>query len=302
VKQDIKKLSDRLIFLGTSSWKYPGWKGLVYEQPYTSEKKFKDSCLQEYSKQYPTVGVDHTYYAWPTEKLMKRYFEETPNEFKFILKATDQITVPQFPRLTRYGKNAGTLNPTFLDANHFFTHFLVPVENLKHKLGAIVLEFSRFRPGMIERGSEFVEKLDLFLEQIRSLSNAPIAVEIRNSNWLQPTYFTVLKRHSVSHVFNSWTYMPEVKTQWELARTSDFSHSIIRLLLKPGVLYEEAVNRFSPYDKIQEVQTEIRNSVIQMIRESLTLKKTLFVLVNNRFEGCAPKTIDGLLKEDLLVD
>lgn len=295
--REINKLSTQSIFIGTSSWKYEGWKGLIYHKPYTSQKQFNEGTLHEYAEHFSAVGVDHTYYSWPNKGSLEKYFDETPDSFKFILKATDQITVPRFPKIARYGKNAGCNNLTFLDAECFAKNFLEPVSYLKHKLGAIVLEFSRFQAGTIQSGSEFVEKLDFFLEQICKVTSHRIAVEIRNGNWLKPAYFSVLKRHSVSPVFNSWTHMPEIGAQWELTKPFDFSCSVIRLLLKPGVLYADAVDRFSPYDRIQEVQSTTRMSVVNMIREALALKKHLFLLVNNRFEGCAPKTIEGILKE-----
>ena len=41
----IATLAQKNVFLGTSSWKYPGWRGLVYQQDYASEKEFKQKCL-----------------------------------------------------------------------------------------------------------------------------------------------------------------------------------------------------------------------------------------------------------------
>lgn len=297
MNQDIKNLSEQSVYIGTSSWKYEGWKGLVYHKPYSTQKEFNEKALEEYSQHFTAVGADHTYYSWPSKNSLHKYFNETPDNFRFVLKATDQITVPRFPKIARYGKNAGCSNSLFLDAESFLRDFLEPASYLKHKLGAIVLEFSRFQKGTIQSGSEFVEKLDRFLEQVCKASDHRLAVEIRNGNWLKPAYFSVLKKHSVSPVLNSWTYMPELEAQWELIKPLDFSCSIIRLLLKPGVLYADAVDRFSPYDKVQEVQSRTRTITAKIIREALHNRRALFLLVNNRFEGCAPKTIEGILKE-----
>ncbi len=60
-------LATQGIFIGTSSWKYPGWCSQVYdEQRYFtrgkfSEAKFNRSCLAEYAQTFHTVCVDAGY-------------------------------------------------------------------------------------------------------------------------------------------------------------------------------------------------------------------------------------------------
>ncbi|NBX92384.1 MAG: DUF72 domain-containing protein [Proteobacteria bacterium] len=292
---EIEKLKKASIFCGTSSWKYVGWKGMVYSKPYTSEKAFNETALSEYSEQFACVGIDHTYYAWPTKNQMKRYFDQTPADFKFVLKASDKITVPRFPKIPRYGKQAGQNNSDFLNPQLFIEHFLEPIQVLEDKLGAIILEFSHFRRETMSSGSEFVDRLDNFLGEVRLNCSLPLAIELRNSNWLQPKYFHTLIKHQVTHVFNSWTQMPEIEFQWQKAKDFPLPFFIFRLLLKPGTIYQEAVDNFAPYERIQEPLPEIRASVVEHLLDILSESKTAFVLVNNRFEGCAPTTIQEIV-------
>ncbi|NBX75966.1 MAG: DUF72 domain-containing protein [Proteobacteria bacterium] len=294
----IEALKRSGIFLGTSSWKYPGWKGLVYQENYKNEKAFKEESLKEYSHAFSAVGVDHTYYAFPSLQQLVAYEKATPPDFKFVFKAPEHATVFRYPRLPRYGKVAGTLNEHFLDPQHLDDHFLTPLRTLGNKTGAVVFEFSKFRTGTIESGSEFVKRLDTFLSAVRKKTEVPLGVEIRNRNWLVPDYFKVLKANEVAHVFNSWTEMPEIGEQWELCLPFDLPFSIARLLLKPGTAYQTAVDTFSPYDRLHLELTQTRKATMKLIRASLEKGKPGYVLVNNRFEGCAPKTIQALL--DLL--
>jgi uncharacterized protein YecE (DUF72 family) len=294
----IEKLKQFGIYLGTSSWKYAGWKGLIYHDQYKSEKAFKEDSLKEYSHAFSTVGVDHTYYAFPSQQQLAAYQKDTPPDFKFIFKAPEQATVYRYPRLPRYGKVAGTANEYFLDAHFLEDSFLNPLKTLEKKAGGIVFEFSKFRTGTIESGSEFVRRLGVFLRAVRKTTDIPIAVEIRNKNWLVPDYFKILKEHEVAHVFNSWTEMPEVGEQWNLTLPFDLPFSIVRLLLKPGTVYQTAVDTFSPYDKLHWELTQTRQATVKIIRDSMEKTKLAYVIVNNRFEGCAPKTIEGIL--DLL--
>lgn len=282
-------------YFGTSSWKYEGWKGLIYQENYKSDKSFQDECLREYGLQFTCVGVDHTYYHWPSQKGFLKYAEQTPDHFQFVLKATDKVTVLKYPNLPRYGKDSGKPNPFFLDASLFSEKFLTPLLPVKEKIGPIMFEFSQFHLDSFRRGSEFVEKLDQFLEKIVKNTDFKFAVEIRNSNWLHPSYFDCLVRHQVGHVFNSWSRMPLIQEQLEKARGYSLPFIVSRLLLKPGTVYQDAVDQFSPYNELQLELSDIRNSVVELIFHAKQLGVPAYTLVNNRFEGCAPKTLNGII-------
>lgn len=292
----IKTLLKHKIYLGTSSWKYPGWKNLVYRRHYMSEKEFEEKCLEEYAATYTAVGIDHTYYAWPLEKTLKRYAEQTPPEFRFGLKATERVTVFQFPKLKRYGKDAGKINADFLNPELFLENFIDRLSPIQGKIGVIFFEFSHFYPGMIASGSEFVERLSEFFRILRKESCLSFAVELRNQTWLKPEYFRMLQQHEIAHVFNSWTKMPSISAQIAIAKNFPLPFYPARLLLEPGMKYEQAVEAFSPYDKIQNLLPEVRQGAVELILHSLELGVPALVFVNNRCEGCAPKTIEGILE------
>ena len=99
--------------------------------------------------------------------------------------------------------------------------------------------------------------LDAFFSKLPKGWN--FGVEIRNKDWLQPDYFAVLRKHGVVHVFNNWSMMPTVGEQM-MVPGSDTSDSMVaaRFLLKPGRKYEEAVEQFSPYKSVKEVNAEAR--------------------------------------------
>lgn len=293
----LERLRSQKVFIGTSSWKYEGWKDIVYCKPYRSQKQFNEECLAEYAEHFTAVGVDHTYYAWPSPHLIKRYANQTPKEFKFCLKATERATVFKYPNLKRYGKEAGKLNDSFLEPGAFEDNFLIPLEPYSTRLGPILIEFSQFYPGMIDSGREFVEKLDAFLEKVARHKAFSFAVEIRNRNWLKQPYLEMLKRHGVGHVFNSWTRMPEIGAQLEALADLKLARFAARLLLKPGTQYAQAVEAFSPYNELKQVHADIRSQAASLIKRAVSLGIPAYVFVNNRFEGCAPLTIAAILDE-----
>ncbi len=288
-------MEKRGVRFGTSSWKYPGWKELIYKQEYRSEKAFNEKCLTEYAENYPCVGVDHTYYAWPLESTFKKYMEETPETFRFGLKVTEKVTVFKYPNLRRYGKDAGKPNDLFLNADAFLENFLTPLEPFKSRLGPRMFEFSQFYPGMLSSGAEFTEKLEHFFRKLPT-DKYCFGVEMRNQNWLKPPYLDMLHRCGVNHVYNSWTRMPPIDEQLELTQQHPQQTYLARVLLQPGTKYEEAVEAFSPYDKIQEPQPKLRAATAELVRRAVSLGVAAYVFVNNRAEGCAPKTIEGILE------
>src|SRR5688500_6679266 len=112
-RQRLARLAADGVYVGTSSWKYPGWFGLLYdEQRYLTRSKFSEakfirSCLYEYAKTFSTVCVDAGYYQFPTEKYLADLAERVPEGFKFGFKVTDEVTVKRFSNLPRFGLRAG---------------------------------------------------------------------------------------------------------------------------------------------------------------------------------------------------
>jgi uncharacterized protein YecE (DUF72 family) len=55
------------VYVGTSSWKYPGWRRTIYDraryehQGKFAETRFKRECRREYAEVFKTVCVDAAY-------------------------------------------------------------------------------------------------------------------------------------------------------------------------------------------------------------------------------------------------
>src|ERR1051325_973150 len=99
LKGGLASLAASGVFVGTSSWKYPGWCGMLYEQEryFTrgkfSESRFNRDCLREYSEVFKTVCVDAAYYKFPDCKYLESMLNQTPADFQFAFKVTDEITL-----------------------------------------------------------------------------------------------------------------------------------------------------------------------------------------------------------------
>lgn len=298
-------LATRGVYVGTSSWKYSGWCGSLYDRErYVTRGKFAETrferdCLGEYAEVFKTVCVDGAYYRFPDRRQLEKLVLQVSPDFLFAFKVTDQITLKSFPNLPRFGERAGLVNEHFLNADLFAAAFLGPCEAIRPNVGLLMFEFSRFYPGDVARGRDFAAALDEFLGKLPK--GWPYGVEIRNAHFLHPDYFSVLSRHGVAHVYNSWSDMPAVGEQMALPGSLTNPRLCgARFLLKPGRKYQEAVDRFSPYDRVQDPNPEARAAGAKLIKDGVAAvgegRKT-FIYVNNRLEGNALATIEAMVGE-----
>lgn len=300
----LRNLAGQGVYLGTSSWKYPGWFGSIYERDrYVwrgrfSNARFERDCLAEYAQVFPTVSVDATYYTFPTVPFLEGLAGQVPGHFQFAFKVTDEITIKRFPNLPRFGARAGQVNPNFLNATLFEDLFLQRCEGLRAQLGLVMLEFSRFGPSEFARGAEFAAALDDFLGRLPA--GWPLGVELRNREWLQPEYFAVLARHGVTHIYNAWADMPPVEAQLALPGSeSNPARLAARFLLREGRRYEAAVKAFSPYAHVQDPNPAGRAAGARLIQRGVQSggKTKVLIFVNNRFEGHSPGTIQAMIEQ-----
>lgn len=303
LRESLALLAKAGVFLGTSSWKYPGWRGQLYDEArYVwrgrwSESRFERLCLEEYAEVFPTVCVDAAYYKFPDRRYLEGLAAQVPGSFQFTLKVTDQITLKRYTNLPRFGLKAGQPNPDFLNADLFQTAFLSACAACREQIGLLIFEFSKFYPSDFERGRDFVEALDSFLAQLPS--GWRYGVEIRNRNFLKPEYFTALEKHRVAHIYNSWQDMPSLKDQLAIPESRTAPEFFgARLLLKPGRKYEEAVKAFSPYNEIKDPYPEGREAGSALVRQARNSQAPTrgYIYVNNRFEGNALETIAAIIE------
>lgn len=293
----------RLIKLGTSTWAYEGWQGTVYTKVYP-KGRFKKDCLAEYAAYryqdaplFGTVGLDQTFYRPPTDRQLLDYAAQLPEGFELCSKVWERITIPQFPSLAEYGPKAGMTNPDFLNVDLFVNEVLPPYRRsfLQHT-GPFIFEFQR--TGI--EPEEFLARLNEFLRNLPK--DFRYSVEIRNPAILGSEYRRILENHGVSHVYNHWTYMPDLAEQHRrLGGTFTASFVMFRLLTPLGVKYEQAVRMAQPYDKIVAELPTMRKDTVTLARQAASEQRRAYVLVNNRSEGNAPLTVKALvdrLKEE----
>ena len=76
-----------MIYVGTSGYNYPEWKGSFYPETLAATK-----MLPYYAERFSTVEINYTFYRMPTAKLVTGWAAQVPDNFKFTLKAPKRIT------------------------------------------------------------------------------------------------------------------------------------------------------------------------------------------------------------------
>ena len=159
----------------------------------------------------------------------------------------------------------------------------------------MIFEFGTFSRRLFDDVGGFLEVLDPFLGALPD--GFRYAVETRNAEFLVPEYFACLRGHGVAHVFNAWSRMPELQEQIRLPDAFTADYTVTRALLRRGRAYEEAVQSFSPYDRVQDENPGARASLRELIRQAREKRHTAYIFVNNRLEGNAPVTIESIVND-----
>ena len=296
--EEFRALAARLppeIRFGASSWNYPGWRGLVYHREYEG-RGVSARMLEEYAAfpLFRTVGIDSSFYVPPTDAVLEAYASHLPPGFPCVSKVWNQITVQTFSKAQDKARG-GKLNPDFLNPDVFLEAVYEPYRrHFAGHAGPFVFEFQAIGRGSGVTAERFTERLDEFFDALPR--EGMYAVEIRNEEFLTPAYFAVLREHGVAHVFNSWTRMPPIGDQLDLPGAVSGPFIVARALLQPGRTYDEAVDAFAPYDRIQDPSPPLRRELVRLIETAVRTRIPAYLLVNNRAEGSAPLTVAEVLR------
>ncbi len=283
--------------LGTSSWSFPGWAGVVYAERVTEQRLARDG-LAAYSR-HPllrTVGLDRTFYAPIAASEFSRYAQGTPRDFRFVVKAHAALTTPA-EQLARKSPVA-TGPDRFLDADYAQSAVIAPMlEGLGERAGVLLFQFPPLGTAHVRDAKSFAVRLGEFLG---ALPRGPqYAVEVRNREFLVPAYVDALASNGVTHCYNVHPRMPMVTEQDALLGEAAWrsGHIVVRWMLHPTQEYEAARDRYFPFDRLVDPDPRNRGAVAKLVERLLMHGHETFVVANNKAEGSAPLSLIALARE-----
>jgi uncharacterized protein YecE (DUF72 family) len=290
VPEELEAVARRLpetLRLGTSSWSFPGWEGIVYDR-HQSQRVLARHGLEAYAR-HPllrAVGIDRTYYRPVGADDFAVYAASVPADFRFLVKADRMLTSPVDP--SRYGVR--TDNPLFLDPEHAKSQVVAPMmEGLREKAGPLLFQFSPMSPAAAGGTGRFLDRLHDFLT---ALPSGPLyAVELRTPAFLGDDYVRVLESTGAAHCFNVHPAMTPLDRQ--LGKISPFHQPVlvVRWMLHDGLKYEVAKDRYEPFHRIVDEDRVSRERIAVAVLDALVAERLAFVIANNKAEGSAPLTL-----------
>ncbi len=286
------------IYLGTSSWSFPGWRGLVFATD-APKTQLARHGLAAYA-QHPllrAVGLDRTYYAPTKVADYAAYADVVPEDFRFLVKAHELCTLAIFRSSGRYAQHSGERNAHFLHADYAMEHVVEPcIDGLGSKAGPILFQFPPQPVQAVGGPQSFAERLHAFLD---ALPRGPLyAVELRHTELLTPSYAAALADVGAVHCFNVHPSMPPIHEQHRLIGVGAAPALVVRWMLHPTQRYEAARARYEPFDRIVDADPNNRHTIAAMCLEAVASERSAIVIVNNQAEGSAPLTV-GKLAEHL---
>jgi uncharacterized protein YecE (DUF72 family) len=279
------------VHLGTSTWSFPGWSGIVYGDDYSNSKLSREG-LTAYGA-HPllrTVSIDRSFYQALTVTEYLRYAQQVPEHFRFIVKAP--MTITDATVRAERGEPV-SLNPCFLNAQMAIDEFVTPcLEGLGAKAGALVFQLSPLPDQMLAQPAVFIERLAGFLTALPKLPEGTCyAIEIRDASLLTPRFIRTLKAAGVRYCVGIHARMPDPLRQAAALALLDGEPAgplIVRWSLHGGFKYEQAKAKYEPFNQLVDEDPATRSALAELAARYALAGQPVVIAINNKAEGSAP--------------
>lgn len=295
----------RHLRMGTSSWAYAGWAGLLWDGDY-SDTTLSKHGLVAYA-QHPllrTVSVDRNFYRALSASQYAAYAAQVPDDFRFVVKAPSLVT----DALVRAENGrAQQTNAAFLNADLAVQNFILPaLEGLGHKVGALVFQLSPLPPHLLARMPEVLARLGRMLAALPALKpTAPdgvIAVEVRDPAFFTPDFITTLRNAGATYCLGLHPKLPPIGDQLGILRALWPGPLVCRWNLNRihgAYGYEDARDVYAPFSAIVDPDPDTRLTLAKAVAGTIGRGQNAYVTVSNKAEGSAPLTVWALAQDVL---
>lgn len=272
----------RGLYLGTSSWSFPGWEGLVYQRAY-GEQRLSERGLEAYAQNplFGCVSLDKTYYRPAEQAEYSRLAAQVPADFRFVVKTPRDLLKP---------------TPSGFDFEQLEQRFLQPArEGLGANLGPILFQFppSAWR----DWGSPtlFCQALGRLFRRLPP--DLSYSLEVRDEELLSVPLQEALSNTPVGLCASIHPALPPMEKQLLAVPPAPGLPVMFRWNLRPSFGYQEAKDDFRPFNALCSPDLQRRSNLARMIARALKAERQVYVTVNNKAEGCAPLSLKSLLEE-----
>jgi uncharacterized protein YecE (DUF72 family) len=174
------------IRIGIGGWTYAPWRGTFYPDDLTQSREL------EYASQHLTsIEINGTFYGLQKPSSYEKWYQETPDDFVFSLKAP------------RYSTNRKVLAEAGETIERFFASGVLL---LKQKLGPINWQFA---PTKKFDHEDFEAFLKLLPESIEG-QKLRHAIEVRNETFQTPEFVALARKYKVAVVLAGDSDYPQI--------------------------------------------------------------------------------------------
>jgi uncharacterized protein YecE (DUF72 family) len=155
-------------FVGTSGYSYPEWKGSFYPAKFPAKQ-----MLGFYARHFRTVEINNTFYRPPTEQLLATWAAQVPADFRFVLKAPQEVTHVK----------------RFASAGEMVTSLVEVAATLGERLGALLFQLP----------PHFKKDVPLLRDFLALIPNATrVTFEFRHASWFTDDVFALLRERAAA--------------------------------------------------------------------------------------------------------
>ena len=244
------------IRLGTQGWNYDAWVAPFY--PVGTRPA---DYLSVYARAFDTVEVDSTFYAVPSAKTVRGWYERTPEGFSFALKLPQEITHER--RL----RDSADVAELFYDR----------ARELGTKLG----------PVLIQLGPDFgPAELPALANMLPTLPrDIKFAIEFRQRAWINDGVLALLAEYGVALTLTDARWVPRKQMLALAGRpTADFTY----------IRWMGGNRDIVDYSRIQVDRARELTQWAAVLAILAKVRVKVYGYVNNHFAGHSPQSVRDL--------
>ena len=165
--------------IGCSGFYYKEWKDIFYPKGWPQKKWFEYYC-----QHFNTLEINNTFYRFPELANLQSWYNRSPENFCFAVKAPKTIT---------------HVKP-FIDTKVVIQEFYSVVkEGFADKLGPVLFQL----PPRLNYSQETLERIITQLDT--SFTNV---IEFRHESWWRQDVYSILQKHNITFCGQSYPALP----------------------------------------------------------------------------------------------
>ncbi len=284
------------LFIGTSGYSYPDWKGVVYPKSLKKDVGGPAPELTYLSRFFNTCEINATFYRQFEPKIAERWCEALDNPaFEFAIKANQAFThaAGTRPNERKAPTSVESLHYTQKDLDET-RHFLDAIAK-RDRLAVVLFQFpisfkfaSKSKDGDLTR---LEGNWDHVADVLNAFSDYPKAIELRHDSWDDPWVLGALREHETA-----WVNIDEPRLGASLQNTEHVTAPLAYMRLH-GRNYKNwfhSKNRDERYDYLYtpEELAPIAKSLETMVKKvehepTRRQARKVLAATNNHYKGKA---------------